>query len=109
MSDSFLVSPTRVTPVTYPADPIVTGRLNLGAGEARAKSEAKPAEDKVEKPAARTAADSSRNIRLRFEVDPKSNEVKVLLVDTATRRVVRTVPPDELRQLAEGELVELFT
>jgi uncharacterized FlaG/YvyC family protein len=52
--------------------------------------------------------EAKRALSLRFKVDPDTQEVRVLMVDTATRRVVRTIPPDELKNLAEGELVELF-
>ncbi|MBI3761193.1 MAG: flagellar protein FlaG [Chloroflexi bacterium] len=56
----------------------------------------------------RPAPGSARDVRLRFKIDPKTNEVTVLLVDVASRRVVRTIPPDELRTLVEKELVDLF-
>jgi hypothetical protein len=58
------------------------------------------------KPSASPAA--FRNIHLRFKIDPHSHEVTVLMIDTTTRRVIRTIPADQLRQLAEGELVELL-
>ncbi len=49
------------------------------------------------------------DVRLHFRIDPKTNDVTVVLVDKGTERVIRTIPPDKLRELARGELVELLT
>ncbi len=48
------------------------------------------------------------DIRLRFLVDAQSKEVTVLILDRASKRVLRTIPPEELTQLSAGDLVELF-
>jgi hypothetical protein len=49
------------------------------------------------------------DVLLRFKVDPSTKQVTVLVVDKSSRKVVRTIPPEELKTLNEGELFELFT
>lgn len=58
------------------------------------------AEDKP----ARTAPDFS----LKFQIDQETHEVTILLLDRASRQVVRTIPPKEMAQLKPGDLLELF-
>lgn len=69
------------------------------------KAEAAP---KPEEPPATPLASPFLNVHLKFKVDPKTNEVTVMMVDNASKRVVRTIPPDELRQMREGDLVQLM-
>ena len=52
--------------------------------------------------------DTLQNVRLHFRVDPKTHEVTVLMVDKASRKVIRSIPPEELGKLQDGDLVELF-
>ncbi len=57
---------------------------------------------------AEQAAEVERNLALRFRVDPDTHSVTVLLVDQATKRIVRSVPPEELQKLNSGDLVHLL-
>jgi uncharacterized FlaG/YvyC family protein len=52
---------------------------------------------------------SLADLRLKFRVDPDSNDVTVLIMDKATDKVIRTIPPEELKNLREGGLIELTT
>mgnify|MGYP000981079502 CR=1 FL=1 len=71
--------------------------------------ETKPgAETKTPAPKPAASPDAARNVRLHFKIDPDTNDVTVFMVDTASRRVIRTIPPEEFKQLDEGELVELL-
>ena len=79
--------------------------------EAQPKPETAPKTDpapKPEEPPATPLASPFLNVHLKFKVDPKTNEVTVLMVDNTSKRVVRTIPPDELRQMREGDLVQLM-
>jgi uncharacterized FlaG/YvyC family protein len=49
------------------------------------------------------------NVRLKFEVDSKTKEVKVLILDPASHKVIRTIPADELKNFKDGDMVELYT
>jgi uncharacterized FlaG/YvyC family protein len=94
----------------------------VGKVELDRSNRAKPADDVRAKekdggssPAARYAASTVpaskgfSDVLLRFKVDPGTKEVTVMVVDKASRKVVRTIPPEELKTLNEGELFELFT
>ena len=48
------------------------------------------------------------NVSLHFKIDAQTHEVTVLVLDKNTREVIRTIPPEELNQLQQGELLELF-
>jgi uncharacterized FlaG/YvyC family protein len=89
----------------------------LSQAEARpdAKLENRPeskTKDQTPEAAKQAAANANSvlqsNVRLHFRVDPKTHEVTVLMVDQASKRVVRSIPPEEIGKLKEGDLVELF-
>ena len=48
------------------------------------------------------------NIGLKFRIDDETNEVTVFVIDRDSRQVLRTIPPEEIRNLQAGDLVELF-
>jgi uncharacterized FlaG/YvyC family protein len=45
---------------------------------------------------------------LKFQVNKENNEVTVYVVDRASRRVLRTIPPEEMSKLQAGDLLELL-
>jgi uncharacterized FlaG/YvyC family protein len=57
---------------------------------------------------AEPAQDLARNLALRFRIDPDTHAVTVLLVDQATKKIVRSVPPEDLQKLNSGDLVHLL-
>jgi uncharacterized FlaG/YvyC family protein len=46
------------------------------------------------------------NTSLRFQVDDKTNEVTILLVDRASGKVVQTIPSEAIKDLPAGELMQ---
>ncbi|NTU61608.1 MAG: flagellar protein FlaG [Caldiserica bacterium] len=48
------------------------------------------------------------DVRLKFIVDGKTNDVTVLVLDKASRQIIRTIPTDELKNLTQGDLVSIF-
>lgn len=73
-----------------------------------------PGQSMTPKPAAKAPQETQRrnphsDIHLQFLVDNETKEVTVLILDRASRRVIRTIPPTELNNLKEGDLVSLFT
>ncbi len=80
-----------------------TGRIaaDTPAVNTPPKAESAPAEKEA-------PADSFRNIRLQFKIDPKTNDVTVLMVDVNARKVVRSIPAEELQRLDQGELVQML-
>lgn len=75
-----------------PAKAVKTGK------KASAKTNTKPA-----KP-----VKSLGDISLKFKIDANTNDVTVLILDRSNRRVVRTIPPEEMKELNPGDLLELF-
>lgn len=55
------------------------------------------------------AANPMTDVSLKFRVDAKTNEVSILILDRASHKVLRTIPPDEMNRMNPGELLELFT
>ena len=52
------------------------------------------------------AAASLTNVTLRYQVNSEDNSVTLLVVDVATRKVLRTVPPEELARLGFDHIIE---
>jgi uncharacterized FlaG/YvyC family protein len=64
---------------------------------------AKPAEPEVKQ-----MTKGVSDIFLRYHIDPDTKDETLYVLDRASHKVVRTIPPEELNTLSEGELVELF-
>jgi uncharacterized FlaG/YvyC family protein len=45
---------------------------------------------------------------LKFKVDPKTNTITVFVLDKTSKKIIRTIPPEELGKMASGDLLELF-
>jgi len=91
------------------------GKVDLDRTSRPVADEVRVKEKDGGSPAARYAASVApvskglSDVLLRFKVDPGTKQVTVMVVDKSSRKVVRTIPPDELKTLNEGELFELFT
>jgi uncharacterized FlaG/YvyC family protein len=48
------------------------------------------------------------DVSLRFRVNEDTNEITVYVIDRASRRVLRTVPPEEFTKLQAGDLLQLM-
>jgi FlaG protein len=48
------------------------------------------------------------DVSLRFKIDDQTHDLTILILDRASRKVVRTIPPDEIQNLKPGDLLELF-
>jgi uncharacterized FlaG/YvyC family protein len=44
--------------------------------------------------------------RLQFRMDEKTNEVTIMIVDKASDKVIRTIPPEAIKDLPTGELLQ---
>ena len=47
------------------------------------------------------------DVAVRFRVDRQTNTVTVFIVDRASKRVLRSIPPEEVGKLHAGDLFEL--
>lgn len=96
------------------------GQVDFGAGPVQVDApspaetsepvEAAAQEKPVEQKSSETTPTPVLNgdVRLKFIVDSKTNDVTVLVLDKASRQIIRTIPNDELKNLTRGDLVTVF-
>ncbi|MGB9640440.1 MAG: flagellar protein FlaG [Anaerolineales bacterium] len=48
------------------------------------------------------------DVSLKFKVDEDTHDVTVFIVDNVSKKVVRTIPPEEMAKINAGELLQLF-
>lgn len=65
---------------------------------------ARPAPEKLAPE--QSAANSMREVTLRYKVDPDTQAVSLLIIDRQSRKVIRTVPAEELAQLGVNQIFE---
>lgn len=72
-------------------------------------AQARPPEKIESQPKAATSntANSLANVSIHFRVDDKTNDVTVFLVDRKSRKVLRSIPANELQKLQIGDLLKL--
>jgi hypothetical protein len=76
---------------------------------ARPAAKAPASKPPVEAAPAEKPANPFQDVSIKFKVDAKTNDVTIMILDRATRKVVRTIPPEEMNRMDPGELLELFT
>jgi hypothetical protein len=79
----------------------------VDASAAAAKQEALAAAQ--EKAASKPVLPVKRggDVAIRFRVDRQTNNVTVFIVDRVSKRVLRSIPPEEVGKLHAGDLLEL--
>lgn len=96
------------------------GKIDLGAGPIQVEAP-RPAENSAqtdalqeEKPVEQKPSESNSepvmngDVHLKFIVNEKTHDVIVLVLDRTSRRVIRTIPTEELNNLSRGDLVTVF-
>lgn len=98
------------TPVPAPAENASMERLISQAASAPDAKPVQPDNKAEAKPQPKPAQEPEvfRNLQLHFRVDPDTHDITVLMVDAASKRVIRSIPPEELGKLSQGELVEML-
>ena len=74
-----------------------------------AASAAKPEAAHKLQPASRPEKISLLDISLRYQIDEKTQDVTLLILDRSSRKVIRSIPPEDMTKMDPGELLELFT
>lgn len=76
------------------------------------KVAAQPSHEKISPDKENEAASAARaklaDVTLKFQVDEATSDVTVFVVDKTSKRVLRTIPPEELDKLNSGDLLHLF-
>jgi|WetSurMetagenome_2_1015567.scaffolds.fasta_scaffold937934_1 uncharacterized FlaG/YvyC family protein len=108
------ISPIQSSPPKAAVQPAEQAARDTNAANAAAKASGENKEAASEAPAkvaakAKPAVSSFSNIELKFQVDPKTQALSVLILDRTAHRLIRTIPPDELKQMQAGDLVELLS
>ncbi|HEX7555137.1 MAG TPA: flagellar protein FlaG [Leptolinea sp.] len=49
---------------------------------------------------------AGNNTKLQFRVDDKTNDVTIMIMDKATDKVIRTIPPEAIKDIPTGQLME---
>ena len=73
--------------------------------------QAKPVEQKNEEKKAESQkhnAAHSGDISLRFLVDDDTHAITILVVDRASQKVIRSIPPEEMGKFQGGNLFDYF-
>lgn len=94
---------SRVEQEGYPHTAIISGEKSANLQNPVRQSEGSTMKTTKTSP----IVGSLSEVRLHFKVDPVTHEVTVLVLDRTTRKVIRTIPPEELAKLQQGELLEL--
>lgn len=78
-------------------------------GESRPVEKKKdpPVEVKTEESNSQPAAAFS-SIRVQFQVDEKTDDVVILIRDSQSDKILRTIPADAIKDLPPGQLMDLF-
>jgi len=48
----------------------------------------------------------SRETNLKFQVDDKTHQVTIMIMDRATNKVITTIPPDKIKDVPPGDLLQ---
>jgi len=109
MSDRYL------SPVG-PSDTDLAGRLQkvdqyarVKSSEARPRGDPEPRSATIQGSAGHTQVTKPANVHLQFKIDPATNDITVIVMDRESEQVIRTIPPEELSDLVEGDLFEALT
>lgn len=105
-----------VSPIAGPADQGFQGSLRpterYARTEAAERSSARgdPSESirTQSQPQEHSITDPT-NVHLQFKIDPETNDITVIVMDRESEQVIRTIPPEELSDLVEGDLLEVLT
>ena len=69
----------------------------------------RPAIKQQEAKSAYSAGSNSNGTKLQFRVDEKNKDVTIMIMDKATDKVIRTIPPEAIKDIPVGQLMEYST
>lgn len=104
------MSDSPINPINsvHQVDPGVRAQAELLARTA-ARTESPGQPEPAAKPAteAPSPANNTAHIALQFRIDNQTNQLTVFVVDRASKRVLRSIPANELYELQAGDLLKL--
>jgi len=91
-------------------NPVGRVGLELIGSLNRPEQKQRPAVKQQEAKAAYSSvAANSGATQLQFRVDEKTNDVTIMIMDKATDKVIRTIPPEAIKDIPVGQLMEYST
>ncbi len=63
-------------------------------------------DEEIAREVSKIAPDLGASTVLKFQVDPETNKVTVMVVDRATKKVVSTIPPEAIKDIPIGDLFQ---
>ena len=102
-----------VSPISGPADQGFQGSLRpverYSRTEAAERSSARGDPSESIRAHQEHSITDPTNVHLQFKIDPETNDITVIVMDRESEQVIRTIPPEELSDLVEGDLLEVLT
>jgi hypothetical protein len=99
------ISGVRPSETSAPVKPLVPSQPEGIAVQKPTASEQDTAVKPVEMDSGQNGGPA--NVSIHFRLDDKTNELTVFVVDRKTKRVIRSIPANELHKLQAGELLKL--
>jgi uncharacterized FlaG/YvyC family protein len=91
--------PAAATQAASPAEQAEAAKTQAAVGEHQPADETRQPRPEKSLPS---------DIRLKYQVDEKTKDVTLLVLDRASHEVIRAIPPEAMTKMDPGELLELF-
>ncbi len=91
------------------ANPVGRAGMELIGSMNRAEQKPKSAVKQQEARSAYATNVAGSGTRLQFRVDDKTNDVTIMIMDKETDKVIRTIPPEAIKDIPTGQLMEYST
>jgi uncharacterized FlaG/YvyC family protein len=90
-------------------NPVGRVGIELIGGLNRPEQKQRPAVKQQVAKAAYSSSAKSNETKLQFRVDEKTNDVTIMIMDKTTDKVIRTIPPEAIKDIPIGQLMEYST
>ncbi len=91
------------------SNPVGRAGMELIGSMKQTETKERPAVKQQEARAAYGKNIAGNNTRLQFRVDDKTNEITILIKDKESDKVIRTIPPEAIKDIPSGQLMEYST
>ncbi len=92
------------------SNPVGRAGMELIGSLNRTETKPRPAVKQQEVKAAYSSSGyAGNNTKLQFRVDDKTNDVTIMIMDKETDKVIRTIPPEAIKDIPTGQLMTYST
>lgn len=89
------------------SNPVGRAGMELIGSIQRTEQKPKSAVKQQEAKTAYASNVAGSNTRLQFRVDEKTNDVTILIKDKESDKVIRTIPPEAIKDIPAGQLMSI--